>query len=129
MEKTSRIAEVEGMGALSLPLSWATTAASLVFVSGQGPIDPKTKEIPEDFEDQVRLTMENIERVLLAAAASMADVVKVNAYLSDLDNFERFNEIYREFFPGEYPARTTVGANLLGIQVEIDCIAVLPEGV
>ena len=127
MANFERVSEVQGMGATPLPLSRATVAGEFVFVSGQGPIYPKTREIPEDFEDQVQLTLENVERVLYAADASMTDVAKVNVYLSDLDNFERFNEIYREFFPNEYPARTTVGANLLGIQVEIDCIAVLPE--
>ena len=54
-------------------------------------------------------------------------MVKVNAYLSDVTRFGEYNAIYKEFFPTEPPARTTVGAGLIGIQVEIDCIAALPD--
>jgi 2-iminobutanoate/2-iminopropanoate deaminase len=120
-----RITTVEGMEAISLPLSLATIAGGFVFVSGQGPFKPRTLEIPDGFEDQVRLTLQNVERVLHSAGASLRDVAKVNAYLADLDDFAKLNEIYREFFLRDYPARTTVGANLLGIKVEIECIAVL----
>jgi enamine deaminase RidA (YjgF/YER057c/UK114 family) len=55
----------------------------------------------------------------------MQDVVKVQVFLSDLGNFPALNEVYREFFPEDYPVRTTVGAQLLDIMVEIDCIAAL----
>jgi 2-iminobutanoate/2-iminopropanoate deaminase len=67
----------------------------------------------------------NVERVLRAAGTDLARVVKVSVYLHDLDNFVEFNDIYREFFPRDFPARTTIGAALLGIKVEIDCVAIL----
>jgi 2-iminobutanoate/2-iminopropanoate deaminase len=54
-------------------------------------------------------------------------VVKINGYLSDVTRFREYNEIYKEFFTTDPPARTTVGCQLVGIQVEIDCIAVLPD--
>ena len=53
--------------------------------------------------------------------------MKVNAYLSDLTRFAEYNVIYKEFFTSEPPARTTIGCQLFGIQVEIDCVAVLPD--
>jgi 2-iminobutanoate/2-iminopropanoate deaminase len=115
------------MGSVTLPLSLATVTGSLVFVSGQGPFEPNTKEIPDGFEDQARMTLENVERVLHAAGAGLQDVVKVNVYLADLKRFREFNKVYREFFPRDFPARTTVGVDLLGIRVEIECVAVLPE--
>ena len=52
--------------------------------------------------------------------------MKVNAYLSDITRFQEYNTIYKEFFSSEPPARTTIGCQLVGIQVEIDCVAALP---
>jgi 2-iminobutanoate/2-iminopropanoate deaminase len=109
------------------PYSHATVANGFVFVSGQGPFDPETNSAPDAFADQVRQTLENLSVVLEAAGTSLSEVVKVNAYLTDLTRFADFNEVYREFFPSDPPARTTVATGLLGILVEIDCIAALPE--
>jgi len=100
-------------------------ANGFVFVAGQGPVDPETGEMPDGFEDQVRQTLRNLQTVLEAAGSSLDDVVKVNAYLTDLTRFARFNEVYKEFFRNDPPARTTVGAALLGFLVEIDCVAQL----
>lgn len=125
MTEVERLVEVEGMGALSLPLSRAVVAKGLVFVSGQGPFEPKTRRVPESFEEQARVTLENVERVLHAAGAALQDVVKVNVFLEDSSRFGEFNDVYREFFPRGFPARTTVGANLREIQVEIECVAAL----
>jgi 2-iminobutanoate/2-iminopropanoate deaminase len=122
-----RVVEVEAKGTTTMPLSHAIVAGGLVYVSGQGPIDPSTKAVPGDFEDQVRLTLNNMKVVLEAAGVSLEDVVKVNAYLTDMTRFAKFNEVYREYFPQDPPARTTVGANLPNILVEVDCVAVLPE--
>lgn len=71
--------------------------------------------------------MRNIERLLKAAGCSPADVVKVNAYPADIRDFDVFSETYKEFFSQPRPARTTVGAGLVGILVEIDCIARIPD--
>ena len=81
--------------------------------------------MPDAFTDQVRQTFENVRTILEAAGSSLDNVVKVNAYVTDLTRFAEFNEVYKEFFENDPPARTTVGTNLLGMQVEVDCIAVV----
>jgi len=95
-----------------------------IFVSGQGPLDPATgKVVGENIEEQTARTLENIKGILAAGGASMADVVKVSAHLSDLDLFAAYNKVYATYFPDPKPARTTVGSQLKGILVEIDAIA------
>jgi len=97
-----------------------------VFVSGQGPLDPETGQIVgTTIEEQTARVLENIKAILAAGGASMANVVKVSAHLSDLSLFERYNKVYATYFPDPKPARTTVGSQLLGILVEIDAIAYL----
>ena len=76
----------------------------------------------------MRQTFRNVQSILEAAGSSLEDVVKVNAYVTDLTRFAEFNEVYREFFSQDPPARTTVAVGLLGFLVEVDCIAVLSEG-
>jgi 2-iminobutanoate/2-iminopropanoate deaminase len=95
-----------------------------IFVSGQGPLDPVTGRIVGDtVEEQTERVLENIKAILAAGGATMADVVKVSAHLSDLDLFDRYNKVYATYFPDPKPTRTTVGSQLLGILVEIDAIA------
>jgi 2-iminobutanoate/2-iminopropanoate deaminase len=99
-----------------------------IFVSGQGPLDPATGQIiGETVEEQTARVLENIKAILEAGGASMADVVKVTAHLSDLALFERYNKVYAAYFPDPKPTRTTVGSQLLGILVEIDAIAYIGE--
>ena len=107
------------------PYSHAVVANGFVYVSGQGPVNPETGSVPDGFEDQVRQTFENLRTILEAAGSGLGDVVKVNAYVTDLTRFARFNEVYREFFAQDPPARTTVGADLLGILVEVDCVGIV----
>jgi 2-iminobutanoate/2-iminopropanoate deaminase len=106
--------------------SHAIVANGFVYVSGQGPVDPATNTMPDNFAAQVRQTLRNLQTILKGAGADMKDVVKINAYLSDITRFQEYNTIYKEFFPSEPPARTTIGCQLVGIQVEIDCVAALP---
>jgi 2-iminobutanoate/2-iminopropanoate deaminase len=94
-----------------------------IFVAGQGPRDPLTGQIGATIEEQTARTLENVKAVLAAGGATMADVVKVGAHLSDLALFERYNHVYAEYFPDPKPVRTTVGSQLNGIMVEIDAIA------
>ncbi|MGH3144586.1 MAG: RidA family protein [Rubrobacter sp.] len=110
------------------PYSHAVIANGFVFISGQGPVDPETGTMPDAFGDQVRQTFRNVQTILEAAGSSLEGVVKVNAYVSDLTRFGEFNEVYREFFQSDPPARTTVGASLLGFWVEVDCVATVTEG-
>ena len=95
-----------------------------IFVSGQGPLDPATgKIVGETVEEQTARVLENIKAILAAGGASMGDVVKVTAHLSDLANFAAYNKVYASYFPDPKPTRTTVGSQLMGILVEIDAIA------
>jgi 2-iminobutanoate/2-iminopropanoate deaminase len=109
------------------PYSHAVVANGFVFISGQGPVDPDTGTMPDAFADQVRQTLRNVQTILEAAGTNLDNVVKVNAYVTDLTRFQEFNEVYGEFFQQDPPARTTVGSSLLGFLVEVDCIASIEE--
>jgi 2-iminobutanoate/2-iminopropanoate deaminase len=107
------------------PYSQAIVAGNTIYVAGQGPFDPKTGKMPTSFEEQAVQVFENIKAIVEAGGAKLADVVKVNVYLADLANFAKMNEIYRQYFSGDYPARATVGTQLLlGMAIEVECIAV-----
>jgi 2-iminobutanoate/2-iminopropanoate deaminase len=102
----------------------AVRAGNLVFVSGQVPKDPRTGEmVVGSVAEQTRAVVANAARVLEAAGASLDDVVAVTAYLADIDDWDEFNDAYRELFRPPYPTRTTVGAGLHGFRVEISMIA------
>ena len=78
-------------------------------------------------EEQTRQVLDNVERCLAAAGCSMDDVVKVTAFLSDLENFDGYNRVYEERFASPYPARSTVGARRAdGLLVELEAVALLP---
>lgn len=82
--------------------------------------------MPDNFKEQVRQTLKNVQTILRGVGCEMKDVIKVNAYLTDPTRFTEYNEVYQEFFGQNPPVRTTVQAGLIKILVEIDCIAVLP---
>ena len=108
------------MGAYSQGLR----AGDFIFVSGQVPRDSATGEIVgTTIEEQTAQVIENIKAILAAGGATLADVVKVSAHLSDLENFGAYNKVYATYFPDPKPTRTTVGSQLLGFLVEIDAIA------
>ena len=109
------------------PYSHAVVANGLVYISGQGPIQPETGEMPDSFEAQVRQTLSNVKTILEAAGSGLDHVVKVNAYITDLTRFSQFNEVYKEFFQNAPPARTTVATALLGMLVEVDCVAIVEQ--
>lgn len=102
-------------------------AGGFVFVSGQGPKHPETGVIGETIEEQTAQVLENIKAILEAGGASMADVVKVGAHLSDMALFDRYNAVYATYFPDPKPVRTTVASGLGNILVEIDAIAYVGE--
>ncbi len=111
------------------PYSPAIIAGDFVFVSGQGPLKPGSREIVEgDVRVQTRQVLENIRTILAAAGCTMDDVVKVAAHLADMKDFQAYNEVYKEYFPEPYPARTTVQSGLPGpFSVEIDVVAMRPK--
>ena len=96
-----------------------------LYISGQGPLDLKSGEVVRgSIEEETRLTLSHIGRILEAAGMTFSDVVKCTCHLSDIGNFDRFDNVYAEFFPGVKPARTTVQSVLGdGIKVEIDAVA------
>lgn len=97
----------------------------MVFVSGQGPLDPQTHNVlGQTIEEQTEHTLRNVEKVLQAAGSSLADCVKMTVHLSDIKHFDRFNQTYARFFSKPYPTRTTVESGLSGIMVEIDAVAI-----
>jgi 2-iminobutanoate/2-iminopropanoate deaminase len=104
----------------------ALVAGDLVFVSGQVPRDPETGALlGTTVEEQTRAVLANVARLLGYAGASLSDVVSVTAYLADIGDWDAFNEVYREHFEPPYPTRTTLGAHLHGVLVEISAIAKL----
>jgi 2-iminobutanoate/2-iminopropanoate deaminase len=96
-----------------------------LYVSGQGPLDLATGEVRRGtIEEETRLTLEHVGKVLAAAGCGFDDVVKCTCHLADIDDFDRFNAVYGGFFRGIRPARTTVQSVLSGgIKVEIDAVA------
>jgi 2-iminobutanoate/2-iminopropanoate deaminase len=109
------------------PYSPAVKAGGFVFVSGQGPVDPRTGEVLRgDIKAQTELVLNNVRAILEAAGSSLENVVKANVYLDKIEDFAAMNEVYATYFITTPPARTTIeAANLpLGIGVEIDVIAV-----
>ena len=99
-----------------------------LYVSGQAPVDFTTSEfVLGTIEEETHLTLKNIKAIAEAAGASMEDVIKCTVHLSDINEFDRYNAVYAQYFQGIKPARTTVQSILAErIKVEIDCIIKLP---
>jgi reactive intermediate/imine deaminase len=110
------------------PYSQAVRVGNTIWVSGQIPLDPATKElVTGDIEAQIRRVFENLKIIVLAAGASLDEVVKVNIFLIDLSHFALVNKVMAEYFRAPYPARAAVGVAALprGAQVEVECIVAL----
>jgi len=110
--------------------SQAVKAGNTVYLSGQIPLVPSTMEmVSEDFEAQAVQVFENIQAVVKAAGGSIANLVKVNIFLTDLGQFATVNEVMSRYFKEPYPARAAVQVSALprGAQIEIDAVMVLPE--
>jgi 2-iminobutanoate/2-iminopropanoate deaminase len=103
-------------------------AHRLVVISGQVAIDPQGKVVGQNIEEQTKYTLENCRRQLQSAGCSFSDVFKVNVFMADLDEWERFNAVYAEAMPAPRPVRTTIGAKLLpGFRIEIEMWAAKPS--
>lgn len=115
------------------PYSQGIKAGNMVFTSGQLPIDPETKKVPEEVKDQAQVALSNVANVLEAAGASLQDVVKVTVFLLNIKDFGEVNEVYKEFFDDDealpYPARSAIQVAALpgpvGCKLEIEAVAVL----
>ncbi len=105
--------------------SQAVKVDSTVYMSGQIPLDPSTMELVEGgIEDQIKRVFDNLSAVAEAAGGSLADVAKLNIFLTDLSCFPTVNEIMATYFTEPYPARAAVGVASLpkGAQVEMDAV-------
>jgi reactive intermediate/imine deaminase len=108
--------------------SQAVRAGNTLWVSGQIPLDPKTKElVAGDMEAQVRRVFDNLQAIVAAAGTSFDHVVKATVYLTDLAHFALVNKVMADYFREPYPARAAVGVAALprGAQIEVECIVAL----
>jgi 2-iminobutanoate/2-iminopropanoate deaminase len=111
------------------PYSQAIRLGELLFVAGQGPVDPKVgRVVATDIQGQTRQTLENLKAIVAAAGTSLDNALKTTCFLKDMNDFRAFNEVYAQYFTTEPPARTTVEAARLplDILIEIELIASVP---
>ncbi|HLK47316.1 MAG TPA: RidA family protein [Bryobacteraceae bacterium] len=97
------------------PFNPAVLVDGTLYVSGQIGRDLKTQKVPEDFDAEVRQALDNIGIILREARMSYADVVSVQVYLTDMNLFQRMNNIYTTYFKTDRPARTTLGVAKLAV--------------
>ena len=112
------------------PLAQAIRFGNMLFVSGQGPLDPKTRQVvSDDIAEQTKQTLANLVAVLEEAGATLANVVNMRVCLRDTKDFPVFNETFRSFMQGEKVTRTCIGGtpHRDGVNVEIDCVAMFDD--
>ncbi len=110
--------------------SQAICCGDTVYLSGQIPLDPKTMQLcSDDIKLQINQVIENLSAVCEAAGGSLANIVKLSVFLTDLSHFPLINEAMSRYFAEPYPARAAIGVSALprGAQVEMDGIMVLPS--
>jgi 2-iminobutanoate/2-iminopropanoate deaminase len=110
------------------PFSLGIRAGGFLFVSGQTAREGGVGRIPEGIREQTRVCLENVKRIVEEGGTSLDKVVKVNVFLTDMDNFAEMNEVYRTYFPQEPPTRTAVEVSALPrpeFLIEIEAIALL----
>ena len=106
----------------------AVTAGTTVYLSGQIPLVPETMEVVDgDIEDQIHQVFKNLTAVCQEAGGDLSNIVKLNIFLTDLNNFAVLNEIMSSYFDQPYPARAAIGVNELpkGVSVEMDGVMVI----
>jgi 2-iminobutanoate/2-iminopropanoate deaminase len=111
------------------PYSQAVINSGILYISGQIPVDAVTGElIRGTIEDETEAVLNNIRTITEEAGADMDGVLKVTCYLADIDDFPRFNTVYENYFPQYPPARSTIQAGKLplDVQIEMDAIVALP---
>lgn len=108
------------------PYSQAVEASGIIFVSGQLPLDPKTKTMPDTIAEQAARALDNIAAILEQAGCSMDNVVKTTVLLADMNDFAAVNEVYASYFPNIKPARACyqVARLPMDARLEIEAIAV-----
>ena len=114
------------IGPYSQAIDAKTVASSIVFASGQIPLNPETGEIPEGIKAQTEQSLANVKAILTAADLTVDNVVKTTVFLADMNDFAAMNEVYAATFTEPYPARSAVAVKTLpkNVLVEIEVIAV-----
>ena len=110
------------------PYNQAVKTGSLLFTSGQIPLDPTSGDVVKgNIREQARQVLENLKAVLTAGGASLESVVKTTCFLDDMKDFAQFNEVYQQYFTGDAPSRSCVAVDRLpkDVLVEIEAIAVV----
>ena len=110
------------------PYSQGIKAGNIVYTSGQLPMNPQTGQLVQDnIKSETRQVLTNLKEVLAEGGAALTDVVKVNVYIKDMNQFGEINEVYAEFFNEHKPARACVEvARLpLDVNVEIEAVAII----
>jgi reactive intermediate/imine deaminase len=105
--------------------SQAVRVGDTVYISGQIPLDPVSGQLVSgDIEAEIRRAFDNLKAIAIAAGGSLADVVKLSVFLTDLGHFAKVNEIMATYFHEPYPARAALGVASLprGARVEVECI-------
>ena len=110
------------------PYSQAVIHNGILYISGQGPIDPVTNKLINGTIHQETLrTLENIKAIILEAGGKLENILKITCYLANMDDYKAFNDVYKDYFIKEPPARTTIQAGRLpaDIKIEVDAIVAL----
>ena len=133
--KVKRIFSVHGSANPNAPYAHAVIYGNMVFVSGQGPLDPNThKVVKAPFAEQAKLALTNLKTVLKSVGSSMDHMLTATVALKNKEDWEEFNEIYKTFIkPGKFPARISIegqvpsGKGSNEILVGVQCVAHIPE--
>lgn len=110
------------------PYSQGIIAGNIIYTSGQLPIDPKNGELLRgDIEKETKLCLENVKAIIEEAEGTLEDIVKVNIYVTNMDNFSRINKVYGEYFDEHKPARSLVEVSKLpqNGDIEIEAVAII----
>ncbi|MBW2513704.1 MAG: reactive intermediate/imine deaminase [Deltaproteobacteria bacterium] len=119
---TDKAAELGG------PYSQAIIYKDMIYISGQGAVDPSTNQlITGTIENEAKLALENIKIIMESAGSSLDKILQVSVYLTDIRDYARFNEVYRNYFNDPLPARTCVEVRKLpfGLRIEMDTVGYL----
>jgi 2-iminobutanoate/2-iminopropanoate deaminase len=114
----------EGVATQKAPYSPVVVSGDLVLTAGQVAFDVNGDLVSDGIEEQARQVFDNLRHCLEAAGSSLDEVLKVNAFLADLAEFDAYNNVYQQYFSAPYPARTTVQAGLApGLRIEVEALA------
>jgi len=124
-----RISTVAGVPKPQASYSTYTRFGDLIFVAGQVGVEPETGRIPSSFADQLKLVLDHIRNILESTGSSMDQVLKMTVFLKDRVYRTEYDEIFRTYFRGGFPARSTIVADLMREEflVEIEAIAAAPR--